>query len=125
MISGIGIDLCEIARMEKLLEDERFLSRYFSPEEQAYIHGKGKGAAQTMAGIYAAKEALVKALGCGIVTADLGSIGVTHDRYGKPSYILRGEYARLAEDKRVSSFFLSITHDGGMAAAVCAAERKD
>ncbi|MBQ6256995.1 MAG: 4'-phosphopantetheinyl transferase superfamily protein, partial [Clostridia bacterium] len=41
MIAGIGIDLCEISRMEKLLEDERFLSRYFSPEEQAYIHGKG------------------------------------------------------------------------------------
>lgn len=125
MIAGIGIDLCEIARMEKLLKDERFLARYFSPEEQAYIQTKGKGAPQTMAGIYAAKEALVKALGCGIVSADLSLIGVTHDSYGKPSYVLQGEYARLAEDKRVSSFYLSITHDGGMAAAVCAAERKD
>ena len=125
MIAGIGIDLCEISRMEKLLEEEHFLTRYFSAEERDYIHGKGKTAAQTMAGIYAAKEALVKALGCGIVTADLGMVSVTHDKYGKPSYVLQGEYARLAEDKRISSFFLSITHDGGMAAAVCAAERKD
>lgn len=125
MITGIGIDLCEISRMEKLLEDGRFLARYFSAEEQDYIRGKGKTGAQSMAGIYAAKEALVKALGCGIVTADLGAVDVTHDKYGKPSYVLQGEYARLAEDKRISSFYLSITHDGGMAAAVCVAERKD
>ena len=125
MIAGIGIDLCDISRMEKLLEDEHFLSRYFSPEEQDYIRGKGKGGAQSMAGIYAAKEALVKALGCGIITSDLGAVDVTHDKYGKPSYVLQGEYARLAEDKRISSFYLSITHDGGMAAAVCVAERKD
>ena len=125
MIAGIGIDLCEISRMEKLLEDGRFLARYFSAEEQDYIRGKGKAGAQSMAGIYAAKEALVKALGCGIVTADLVAVDVTHDKYGKPSYVLQGEYARLAEDKRISSFYLSITHDGGVAAAVCVAERKD
>ncbi len=125
MIAGVGIDLCEIARMEKLLENEHFLTRYFSKQEQAYIRGKGKSAAQTMAGIYAAKEALVKALGCGIISADLSLIGVTHDASGQPAYVLQGEYARLAEDKRVSSFSLSITHDGGMAAAVCVAERKD
>ena len=125
MIAGIGIDLCEISRMEKLLADEHFLTRYFSLEEQGYIQGKGKSAAQTMAGIYAAKEALVKALGSGIVTADLRAIDVTHDKYGAPVYVLQGEYARLAEDKRISSFYLSITHDGGVAAAVCVAERKD
>ena len=125
MIAGIGIDLCEVSRMDKLLENEHFLTRYFSKEEQDYIHGKGKTAAQTMAGIYAAKEALVKALGSGIVTTDLGAIDVTHDKYGKPSYVLQGEYARLAEDKRIFAFSLSITHDGGMAAAVCVAERKD
>ena len=125
MIAGIGIDLCEISRMEKLLEGDHFLARYFSPGEQVYIRGRGKAGAQSMAGIYAAKEALVKALGCGIVTADLSAVEVTHDKYGKPAYVLEGEYARLAEDKRISSFHLSITHDGGMAAAVCAAERKE
>ena len=125
MIAGVGIDLCEISRMEKLLNDSHFLARYFSPKEQAYIQGKGRGAAQTMAGIYAAKEALAKALGAGIVSADLWAVEVTHDKYGAPAYELQGEYARLAEDKRISSFSLSITHDGGMAAAVCVAERKD
>ena len=125
MIAGIGIDLCEISRMEKLLNDGRFLARYFSPREQAYIQAKGRGAAQTMAGVYAAKEALAKALGAGIVSADLWAVEVTHDQYGAPAYELQGEYARLAEDKRISTFALSITHDSGMAAAVCVAERKD
>lgn len=122
MIAGVGIDLCGIARMERLLADEKFLRRFFSAEEQAYIEGKGKSAAQTMAGIFASKEALCKALGTGI-TADLRQISVVHDAHGAPRYVLEGEYARLAEDRRISTFFLSITHENGMAAAVCVAER--
>ena len=122
MITGVGIDLCEIARMETLLRDSRFLDRYFNREEQAYIHGKGKSGAQTMAGIYAAKEALGKALGYGIA-GDLKDITIAHDDAGAPRYLLMGEYARLAEDRRVSAFFLSITHEAGVAAAVCVAER--
>ncbi|MBR3106038.1 MAG: holo-ACP synthase [Clostridia bacterium] len=122
MIIGVGLDVCGIARMEKLLLDGRFLARFFSAEEQAYIQGKGKSGAASMAGIFAAKEALAKALGLGIV-ADLRDISVLHDERGAPYYSLSGEYARFAEDKRIDSFFLSITHDGGVAAAVCVAER--
>lgn len=122
MITGVGIDLCEISRMEKLLRDSHFLSRYFTDEEQRYIESKGITAAQTMAGIYAAKEALAKALGCGIA-GNLKEVSISHDSFGAPHYSLMGEYARLAEDRRVSAFFLSITHDAGVAAAVCVAER--
>lgn len=122
MITGIGIDLCEIARMEALLRDGRFLERYFNQEEKDYINGKGKAAAQTMAGIFAAKEALGKALGVGI-SAELKDITVTHDVSGAPHYSMMGEYARLAEDRRISNFYLSITHEAGIAAAVCVAER--
>lgn len=121
MIIGVGLDVCEVSRMEKLVQDGRFLARFFSEQEQTYILGKGKAAA-SMAGIFAAKEALAKALGTGI-TADLRGISVLHDAYGAPYYSLQGEYARLAEDKRIDSFYLSITHDGGVAAAVCIAER--
>ena len=66
MCKGLGLDLCGIARMEALLRDERFLSRYFTPAEAAYVRSKGAGAAQTLAGLYAAKEAVLKALGVGI-----------------------------------------------------------
>ena len=123
MIAGVGIDLCEIARMKKLLEDERFLRRFFSAEEQAYILGKGKTAPQTMAGIFAAKEALMKALGCGLASGELKDIRVLHDPAGAPYYALQGEYARIAEEKGIGPLHLSITHEGGMAAAVCIAEK--
>ena len=122
MIRGVGLDLCEIARMEKLRMMTRFMERYFTGEEQEYIRSKGRNAAQTMAGIFAAKEALGKALGVGIA-ADIREICVKHDANGAPYYSLSGEYARFAEDRRISSFCLSITHEGNMAAAVCVAER--
>jgi len=122
MIAGVGIDLCEISRMEKLLLDGRFLARFFSVEEREYIQNKGKTAAQSMAGIFAAKEALSKALGTGIA-ADLREISVLHDANGAPYYSLSEDYARMAEERGISTFFLSITHEAGMAAAVCVAER--
>ena len=125
MIIGIGMDLCDISRMEKLLSDGRFLARFFSAEEQAYIQGKGKSAAQSMAGIFAAKEALVKAWGTGIISGELKDICVVHDEHGAPYYDLRGSYAELAKSRQINFLFLSITHESGMAAAMCVAERKD
>ena len=123
MIIGIGIDVCEIARMERLLVDGKFLGRYFSPEEQEYIECKGKGAAATMAGIFAAKEALTKALGTCLTSMKLEDICVLHDKHGAPYYDLRGEYAHHAAQRNIDSLHLSITHDGGVAAAVAIAER--
>ncbi len=123
MIAGVGMDLCEINRMEKLLSDGRFLARFFSEEEQKYIQGKGKTAAQSMAGIFAAKEALAKALGKGVSGGELKDISVLHDGAGAPYYDLRGSWALLAKSKGVTALHLSISHDGGVAAAVCIAER--
>ena len=125
MIIGVGMDLCEISRMEKLLSDGRFLARFFSAEEQAYIQSKGKSAAQSMAGIFAAKEALTKALGTGIVSGELKDICVLHEPNGAPYYDLRGQYAEIAKDRQINALFLSISHESGMAAAMCVAERKD
>ena len=99
MVKGLGLDLCEIRRMEKQLADERFLNRYFTREEISYIRGKGKSAAQTMAGIFAAKEALSKALGTGIAF-DLKEICVTHDPSGKPAYSLSGKVMELGDGDR-------------------------
>ena len=123
MIIGIGMDLCDISRMEKLLSDGRFLARFFSAEEQAYIQSKGKSAAQSMAGIYAAKEALTKALGTGITSGELADICVLHDEHGAPYYDLRGSYAEMAKARQINALFLSITHEAGIAAAMCVAER--
>lgn len=121
MCKGVGLDLCEIARMEELLEDQRFLERYFNDGEISYIRGKGKSAAQTLAGIFAAKEALAKALGTGI-SFELKEICVIHDEAGQPAYTLTGRASELGQG---DTFYLSITHDGGMAAAVCVREGKE
>ncbi len=118
MVKGLGLDLCGISRMEKTLADERFLNRYFTEDEIAYIHGKGRSAARTMAGIFAAKEAMAKALGTGIAF-DLKDISVSHDGAGMPGYSLSGKAAEYGAGDR---FFLSITHEGDLAAAVCIRE---
>ena len=123
MIVGVGLDVCDIARMEKILVDGRFLGRFFSLEEQEYIENKGRGAAATMAGIFAAKEALVKALGTGFTSSSLSDIAVLHDKFGAPYYDLRGEFALHAAQRNITALHLSITHDGGIAAAVAIAER--
>ena len=115
MCKGIGIDICEIARMEKILKDDRFLNRFFTPDEIAYIRGKGVSAAQTAAGHFAAREALAKALGTGI-DFDLKEAEIRHDPSGCPYFSLSGCVAARVGKDRV---LLSITHDGGVAAAVC------
>ena len=113
-IRGIGVDLCAVPRMAALLTDDRFLDRYFTPGEKAYIRGKGQEAAQTMAGIFAAKEAALKALGTG-VTRPLQSVEVTHTAAGAPQLTLHPHPPDC-------TFHLSIAHEGELTVAfvVCA-----
>ena len=114
MCKGLGLDLCGISRMAPLLADGRFLSRYFTAEEADYIRSRGAGAAQSMAGIWAAKEALLKAAGRGL-SLPLTEIEVCHGPAGEPFYRLHGSAAQTLP----GDFLLSITHEGDMAAAVC------
>ncbi|NLX83072.1 MAG: holo-ACP synthase [Clostridiales bacterium] len=122
MIKGIGTDLCEVRRMADLLQDSSFLERYFTPLEQAYIRSRGKFAADSMAGHFAAKEALVKALGTGIDGVCLQDIVIDHDEQGAPFYSLKGSAKELANMKGATSLHLSITHDGGLAMAFAVLE---
>ena len=114
-LRGVGLDLCAIDRMESLCTSEAFLKRYFTAEEAAYIAGRGQVAAQSMAGIFAAKEAFVKALGVGL-SLPMRDIGISHTPLGQPFYVLTGEASAQAAHCALS---LSITHEGNMAAAVC------
>jgi holo-[acyl-carrier protein] synthase len=121
---GIGIDLCEIARMERILETgDRFLQRFFTEGEQSYIAGRGKAAAQSMAAMFAAKEALLKALGAGIGGGiALTDIAVRHAESGQPHYELTGAAEAKLKELGGARAFLSLTHEGGMAAAVAVVE---
>ncbi len=110
-IRGVGIDLCEVARMQRLLDEEHSLRRMFTAAEQDYIASKGASAAQTMAGMFAAKEAVLKALGTGL-TIPMTDIVITHTELGQPVVTLVGKAAELG-----GTVMISITHEAGMAAA--------
>ena len=122
MIIGVGIDLCDISRMRDMLARPRFLTRFFSEEERAYILSRGASGEQSAAGIFAAKEALTKALGTGISGMELSDITVAHDDFGAPKYALTGGAKAAADARNITRLHLSITHDGGVAAAVAIAE---
>lgn len=118
-VSGIGLDLCGIGRMETLVNDARFLERYFTEEERAYLASKGRNAAQSAAAVYAAKEAFLKAAGIGIGGGiSLREIGVVHDENGAPGYHLTGKAEEFLQ-KRGLSALLSLSHEAGLAAAIC------
>jgi len=121
MIRGLGCDVCAISRMQKMMENPRFLARHFTEYEQAYLAGR-KTAAQSAAGFFAAKEALVKALGTGFIGLMPGDIGVRHDENGAPCYEMGEKLAQALAARGARRAFLSISHDGDTAMAVALLE---
>ena len=110
-----GIDLCEIRRMVPQLERQHFLDRVLTPGEQGYLQGKGACRAETLAGLWAAKEAVLKALGTGL-SLPMTDVEICHDEDGAPRCCLAGKAAELAGNASIS---VSISHEAGIAAAVC------
>lgn len=121
---GLGLDLCEIARMERLLrEGDGFLRRYFTEAEQAYIQARGQMGAQSMAAMYAAKEAFLKALGTGLGGGvSLLEVGVVHEPGGRPAYRLTGSALEKMKELGARQAWLSLTHEAGFAGAVAVIE---
>ncbi|MCL2544794.1 MAG: holo-ACP synthase [Clostridia bacterium] len=122
MIRGVGVDLIGIDRIEEMLENPNFLSRFFIPEEQAYIRSRGAAGAQSAAGMYAAKEAMLKALGAGIAAVGLSEVGVTHAPTGAPEAALGPKAAARLLELGAERMLISITHAEGMAVAVAVIE---
>lgn len=115
----VGLDLVEVERWRRLLGryGMRFLRRVFSPEELAQC--RGPRAAERLAARWAAKEAVVKALG-----GKAGSwqdLVILRDARGVPQVELRGGWARLARQRGVARWRISLTHERGVAAALAVA----
>lgn len=118
MIIGSGVDLAEVDRIQAALENprtgRRFRARVFTEKEIAYCESKRRGKYESYAGRFAAKEAVMKALGRG-----WGSkvrwldIEVARARGGKPEIVLHDKTAQLAEQMGIRSWTLSITHTKG------------
>ena len=105
--------------------DSSFALRFFSDEERAYLREKGAGLAQTMAGMYAAKEAFAKAVGTGVRGFSLREVEVLHRPGGQPYYRISGEALRIMHSGGMDEMLLSISHDGGLAIAFAAGRGPD
>ncbi len=126
-IVGIGIDLCDCARVERMLADhsDAFLDRVLTPSERTYCLA-ARGSTDRVAARYAAKEALLKSLGTGLRDGMAWTeIEVAHDALGAPTISVRGEVARAATALGVDRFLITLSHAGGMAIAQVMAVRCD
>lgn len=124
MIVGIGCDIIEIERVARAIEKVGFKQRVFTPGEIAYAENRGKQAAASYAARFAAKEAVLKALGTGLRGGSLLEIQVTNDELGKPSLELSGYHKELAQSLGIVRWQLSLSHNRDSAIAYVVAEGK-
>ncbi len=110
----VGVDIIEIERIRKALERPGFRERCFTPAEQEYCESRADPA-QSYAARFAGKEAVGKALGCGInfTWKDVEIVGRP-----KPGVRLSGRTAAFAEKVRAGAIDLSMTHSRELAAAI-------
>lgn len=115
MIVGIGVDLVDVPRFERSLErTPRLLDRLFSPAERALKP-------RSLAARYAAKEALIKALG-GSDGVHWVDIEVASESSGRPVFALTGGTATTVAARGVTAVHLSLSHDANLATAYVIAE---
>ena len=115
MIFGIGVDLVDIQRFEKALDQTpKLRERLFTASEREL-------STQSLAARFAAKEALVKALGKAKGLSFQG-VSVTKDQDGKPFFEFTGESEQTIKSNGISKLHLSLSHDGNMAVAYVVAE---
>jgi holo-[acyl-carrier protein] synthase len=126
MVIGTGVDLAEIDRIERALaarHGARFRARVFTPGEQAYCDSRGRTSAQSYAARFAAKEAVMKALGVGWgANAAWHEIEVVRRRGSAPHIVLTGSAAATAERLGIARWSLSLTHAANLAIAFVVAE---
>jgi holo-[acyl-carrier protein] synthase len=118
-VVGHGIDLVDVAEIGRWIADSRnpLISRCFLPEELSEI-GEGPDRIERLAGRFAAKEAVLKALGTGFGDGVAFSDVVIHRAAGAPPQVrLTGGAARAAADRGITAWQLSISHTGTMAIA--------
>jgi holo-[acyl-carrier protein] synthase len=119
MIAGIGVDLCEVDRMETAIvrHGERLLTRIYTEAERAYCESK-PNRMERYAGRFAAKEAAMKAIGTGW-RRGVGwrDFEVTRAASGQPIILFHGVARRIAGELGVTRALVSISHTKSMAIA--------
>ncbi|WP_426184719.1 holo-ACP synthase [Microbacterium sp. TWP3-1-2b2] len=115
MILGTGIDLVDIPRFERTMSrTPRLMERLFAPSERTLR-------LPSLAARYAAKEALIKALG-GSDGVHWTEIEIASEPSGRPHFLLTGTTADAVKDKGILNLHLTMSHDAGLATAFVVAE---
>ena len=110
----VGVDLIEIERIRRALDRPGFRERCFTETERTYCDSR-RNPAQSYAGRFAGKEAVGKALGCGVASPGRRSRS-PGGRSGRPP---TGKTAAWAEKVKAGAIDLSMTHSRELAAAIC------
>ncbi len=120
MIFGIGSDVVEVRRIERSLErfGERFVERLLLPAERELYAG-AKRPVRFLAMRFAAKEAIVKALGTGFAHGVwIRDVGITSNPWGRPEVIWSPRGARRARDLGVGEAHITLTDEAGLVVAM-------
>jgi len=112
LIIGCGIDLVKIERIEKIIKKwgDNFTSRVFTLLEREYCEKKKGNKYQSYAGRFAAKEALLKSLGLGLRGVNWKEIEIENNELGQSIIETSGKLKKIASEKGVSKYFISISH---------------
>lgn len=119
MIVGVGVDLVKISRIRAAAErwGDRFLTRVFTEREQTYARRRREPAPH-LAGRFAVKEAVFKALGVGWrLGVRWREVEVVNNAQGKPELVLTGQTKGLSETLGVTVMHVSLSHDSDYAIA--------
>ena len=118
---AVGVDIIELDRIARTVErwDQRFLDRIYTPQELAYCRGR----VPQLAARFAAKEAVMKALGTGRYGLSWRDIEVVRSRGRAPSIQLHDRALRISERLGMESLTLSISHSRDYAIAMVVGER--
>jgi holo-[acyl-carrier protein] synthase len=121
-VVGLGVDLCDIERLRvAMARTQGMRNRIFTAAEQEYCERK-RDPAERYAARFAAKEAVMKAMGIGLGGCAVNHIEVVRDeRSGAPAVFLHDTAARVAAERGVAAWLLSLTHTAGLAQATAIA----
>jgi len=119
---GIGVDLVEVDRMRRALaRTPTLVERLFTDAERAYCERR-RDPTERFAARFAAKEAVMKALGVGLGAVGWHEVEVVRAESGRPSLALTGRAADLAAELGVVRWHLTMTHTSRVAEAIAVAE---
>ncbi len=125
MTVAIGVDVVDLERFESVMTRQKtFLDRVFTPDERTYCD-RAKALSvrcERYAARFAAKEAVMKALGCGLGAYAFHDVAVTRDDSGEPALLVKGKAAALADERGITQWLVSLSHTDLVAIALVVAD---